>query len=108
MERYTRPIRLAFRLQSSLQYVRQRLAVQLLAVCCQIYDEAARYFWGCNTWRFCDDQEWDVLLRFLLNIGPNARSMIQKLEALAPASEQIGNVMGSRPRSVAGRFDWIV
>ena len=106
--RIARPKKLAFRLQSSLQYVRQHLAVQLLAVCCQIYEEAARYFWGCNIWRFSDDQEWGVLLRFLLTIGPNARSMIRRLEALAPVAGQIGHATGPRPSSVPDRSEWIV
>jgi len=80
------PTALAFRRQSSLEYVRQHLAVQLLAVCRQIYNEAAGYFWGCNVWRFSDDQDWDILLRFLLTIGENARAIIRKLEVFAPCA----------------------
>lgn len=78
-----RPPKLSFRQQSSLLYVRRCLAVGLLATCCQIFTEAASYFWGENVWRFSDDQEWEVLLRFLLTIGPTAKSMIRKLEVLA-------------------------
>lgn len=80
------PTALAFRRQHGLQYVRKHLAVHLLAVCRQIYNEAAGYFWGRNVWRFSDDQEWEILLRFLLTIGENARAMIRNLEVLAPCA----------------------
>ena len=79
-----RPTKVAFRLQSSLQYVRQHLVVQLLSVCCQIYNEAVGYFWSANVWRFTEDEDWEILLRFLLTIGPSATSRIERLEALAP------------------------
>ena len=80
-------LKLAFRLQSSLLYVRKRLVIQLLAVCRQIYNEAAAYFWGGNIWRFSHDEEWEVLTRFLLTIGPNARSMIHEIEVTAPLTD---------------------
>lgn len=80
------PTALAFRRQSGLQYVRKHLAVHLLAVCRQIYNEATGYFWGRNVWRFSDDQDWEILLRFLLTIGENARAMIRNLEVLAPCA----------------------
>lgn len=75
---------LAFRLQNDLHYVRKGLATQLLQVCCQIYNEAADYYWGSNIWRFSDDIGWEVLWRFLLSIGVQARSRIRKLDVLAP------------------------
>lgn len=87
------PIKVAFRLQSSLQYVRQHLAVQLLAVCCQIYNEAAGYFWGVNVWRFSDDHKWEIPLRFLLTIGESARSMLRKVEVLAPSAVMMYSVL---------------
>ena len=86
-----RPEEVAFRRQSSLQYVRRHLAVQLLAVCRQIYNEASQYFWGENVWRFSDDQNWEIVLRFLLTIGENARFMIKHLEALIPWPECDGD-----------------
>ena len=78
------PRRVAFRLQSGLVHVRKHLVPQLLQVCCQIYNEAAEYFWGGNVWCFMDDDGWVILWRFLLTIGPRARSMIQKLDVVAP------------------------
>ena len=78
------PQKVAFRLQAGLENVRRNLVVQLLAVCCQIYNEAAAYFWTSNTWRFSDDRNWEFLWRFLFTIGANARSMIQNLEVPAP------------------------
>ena len=88
----SRPTKVAFRLQSDLQYVRQHLAVQLLAVCCQTYNEAARYFWGDNVWRFSDDENWEILLRFMLTIGQNARSLIRRLEVLVPGAKRVADV----------------
>lgn len=88
-----RPTALAFRQQTSLQYVRKDLAAHLLAVCRQIYNEAAGCFWGRNVWRFSDDREWEILLRFLLTIGDNARAMIRKLEVLAPNTETYSHVL---------------
>ena len=64
--------------------MRKDLVVQLLGVCCQNYNEAAPYLWTYNSWRFSHDNSWQILLRFLLIIGPNARSMIEKIEILLP------------------------
>ena len=80
------PTQVAFRLQSSLQHVRQHLVVQLLSVCRQIYNEAAGYFWSANVWRFTEDEDWEILFRFLLTIGPSATSRVKRLEALAPSA----------------------
>lgn len=76
--------RIAFRLQESLAYVRRYLSPHLLQTCRQVYSEAAYYWWGYNTWRFTDDVGWVVLWRFLLSVGANALSHIQRLEVLAP------------------------
>lgn len=76
-----------------MHFVRKRLVVQLLAVGFQIYNEAARYFWSHNTWRFTDDQGWEILLRFMLTIGPNARALILELEALAPSVDKFSHVL---------------
>ena len=79
-----RSVKVAFRIQNSLRDVRTGLVVQILAVCCQIYNEAAPYFWTRNTWRFSYDLDWEYVLRFLLTIGPNARSMLQEIEIIVP------------------------
>ncbi|KAG7006521.1 hypothetical protein G7Y79_00014g036960 [Physcia stellaris] len=81
---FTQNSRIAIRLQASLGYVRKHLSPHLLQTCRQVYNEAAYHWWGCNIWRFTDDVGWVVLWRFLLSIGTNALSHIQKLEVLAP------------------------
>ncbi|MCJ1457344.1 hypothetical protein MMC28_007712 [Mycoblastus sanguinarius] len=56
----------------------------MLATCRQIYSEAANYFWSDNIWRFSDDEGWEGVFRFLLTIGPVARSRIHRLDILDP------------------------
>lgn len=73
-----------FRLQADLLFVRKELSTGLLGTCVQVYNEAANYFWRSNTWRFSDDDDWRGVYRFLLTIGPRARSRIQRLDILAP------------------------
>ena len=85
--------RIAIRLQASLEYVRKYLSPHLLQTCRQIYNEAAYYWWGHNTWRFTDDAGWVVLWRFLLSIGANAVSLIQSLEVLAPLVQNNGHTL---------------
>ena len=77
---------LEFRVQHDLVQVRTQLATGLLGTCKQIHVEAANYFWGDNTWRFSDDEEWEGLLRFLLSIGPGATARIRRLDVLAPSA----------------------
>ena len=73
-----------FRQQVDLTHVRDYLSVHILQVCRQIYQEAAHYFWGTNVWRFTDDEGWEILWRFLETIGPNARSMVSRIDVMAP------------------------
>lgn len=73
-----------FRLQTDLLHVRKELSTGLLGTCVQDYTGAADYFWRNNTWRFSDGDYWRGVYRFLLTIGPRARSRIQSLDVLAP------------------------
>lgn len=75
---------LKVRLQESLTYVRKEMATGLLGTCRQIYMEAAMYFWGDNIFKFSGRSGWQGLLRFLLTIGPQARSRIRRLDVHAP------------------------
>lgn len=75
---------LKVRLQESLTYVRKKMATGLLGTCRQIYREAAMYFWGYNIFKFSGRSGWQGLLRFLLTIGPQARSRIRRLDVHAP------------------------
>lgn len=78
-----------FRLQRDLFYIRKKLAVGLLRTCRQIYSEAAAYFWAGNLWKFEQDYDWRILLRFLLTIGPRPRSHIRHLAVPAPMPEHL-------------------
>lgn len=82
-------VKLVFRIQSDLLYVRKHLATGLLGTCTQIYREAADYFWCSNLWRFSGDQNWVTLYRFLLTIGPAARSRIKRLDVVATHARPI-------------------
>ena len=75
---------LKIRKQASLTYVRKELAAGLLGTCHQVYKEAAMYFWSDNLFRFPGRSGWQGLLRFLLTIGPAARSHIKRLDVHAP------------------------
>lgn len=75
---------LKVRLQESLTYVRKQMATGLLGTCRQVYREAAMYFWADNTFKFSGRSGWQGLLRFLLTIGPEARSRIRRLDVHAP------------------------
>lgn len=75
---------LKIRHQESLTYVRKEMATGLLGTCRQIYCEAAMYFWAQNLFKFSGRSGWQGLLRFLLTIGPAARSRIRRLDVHAP------------------------
>lgn len=76
------------RLQKDLVYVRTQMAPCLLATCAQVHAETADYFWGGNTFRFSDDNEWFVFLRFLLTIGAAARTRLRRVEVFAPIEQE--------------------
>jgi hypothetical protein len=69
-----------FRDQRDLQFVRKEMATGLLATCKQINQEASHVFWTENIFRFSGDENWNGIRRFLLAIGPRARSMLSVLE----------------------------
>lgn len=73
-------IKVIFQDQRDLLYVRKHLATGLLGTCTEVYNEAADLFWGSNIWRFSGDEDWVVLYRFLLTIGPVARTRIHRLD----------------------------
>ena len=75
---------LKVRLQESLTYVRKQMSTGLLGTCRQIYMEATMYFWGDNIFKFSGRSGWQGLLRFLLTVGPQARSRIRRLDVHAP------------------------
>lgn len=75
---------LKIRHQESLTYVRKKMATGLLGTCRQIYQEAAMFFWAENLFKFSGRSGWQGLLRFLLTIGPAARSRIRRLDVHAP------------------------
>lgn len=75
---------LKIRHQESLTYVRKEMATGLLGTCRQIYHEAAMFFWAENVFKFSGRSGWQGLLRFLLTIGPAARSRIRRLDVHAP------------------------
>ncbi len=75
---------LKIRHQEHLTYVRKEMATGLLGACRQIYHEAAMYFWAENLFKFSGRSGWQGLLRFLLTIGPTARSRIRRLDVHAP------------------------
>ncbi|KAE9965004.1 hypothetical protein BLS_005782 [Venturia inaequalis] len=70
--------------QHDLDHVRKEMATGLLATCKQINREAAMLFWRENTFRFSSDFDWRGLRRFLISIGPEARSRIRSLEVSPP------------------------
>ncbi|KAL8731676.1 MAG: hypothetical protein Q9166_003255 [cf. Caloplaca sp. 2 TL-2023] len=74
----------SFRIQKDLWYVRTNLAAGVLRTCRRAYFEAAGIFYARNIWRSSHGHDWHILLRFLITIGPRARSWIQNLEVLAP------------------------
>lgn len=92
---YNSESEIIFRIQSDLLHVRKHLATGLLGTCTQVYNEAANYFWGSNIWRFSGDEDWVGLYRFLLTIGPAARSRIHRLDVVAtyatPAVQPLAN-----------------
>ena len=73
-----------FLLQKDLLHISTDLAVGLLRTCRQIRDEALDIFYGDNSWKFSYDKDWHHLNRFLLTIGPRARSRIRDLTVWAP------------------------
>lgn len=75
---------LKIRHQESLTYVRKQMSTGLLGTCRQIYAEAAMFFWAENLFKFSGRSGWQGLLRFLLTIGPVARSRIRRLDVHAP------------------------
>ena len=75
---------LKIRHQESLTYVRKQMSTGLLGTCRQIYFEAAMFFWAGNLFKFSGRSGWQGLLRFLLTIGPAARSRIRRLDVHAP------------------------
>lgn len=75
---------LKIRHQESLTYVRKQMATGLLGTCRQVYYEAAMFFWAENLFKFSGRSGWQGLLRFLLTIGPAARSRIRRLDVHAP------------------------
>ena len=87
-----RPTKLTIRLQPSLEGMRRNLAINLSAVCRQVYHEAARYLRSKNTFVFSDDEDWFIVLKFLMTIGPNARSMIENIRVLPPSARRINDV----------------
>ncbi|QDS68777.1 hypothetical protein FKW77_005529 [Venturia effusa] len=70
--------------QHDLNYVRTEMATGLLAACKQVNREARMLFWRENTFRFSGDFGWRGLRRFLISIGPEARSRIRSLEVSPP------------------------
>lgn len=70
--------------QQDLNHVRKEMATGLLATCKQINREAAMLFWRENAFRFSSDFDWRGLRRFLISIGPKARSRIRSLEVSPP------------------------
>lgn len=70
--------------QQDLNYVRKEMATGLLGACKQINREAAMLFWRENAFRFSSDFDWCGLRRFLISIGPEARSRIRCLEVSPP------------------------
>lgn len=75
---------LKIRHQVCLTYVRKEMAPGLLGACRQIYQEAATFFWADNLFKFSGRSGWQGLLRFLLTIGPTARSRIRRIDVHAP------------------------
>ncbi|KAI9695704.1 MAG: hypothetical protein M1820_008467 [Bogoriella megaspora] len=70
--------------QHDLRNVRKTVPITLLSTCARIYHEASPFFWSHNTFRFSDDASWTMLYRFLLSIGPFARSRLTKIQVMAP------------------------
>ncbi|TLD35522.1 hypothetical protein E2P81_ATG01825 [Venturia nashicola] len=70
--------------QHDLNYVRKEMATGLLATCKQINREATMLFWRENAFRFSNDFDWRGIRRFLIAIGPEARSRIRSLEVSPP------------------------
>jgi hypothetical protein len=70
--------------QSDLKYVRRELATGILATCKQVRMEATMLFWRENSFRFSGDFDWRGLRRFLVSIGPEARSRIRSLDVCPP------------------------
>ncbi|KAL8834906.1 MAG: hypothetical protein Q9170_003548 [Blastenia crenularia] len=70
--------------QYDLRYLRTNLGAGLLRTCKEIHDEALMYFYGLNQFRFTGKGAWHGLLRFLVTIGPSARSHIKTLDVCAP------------------------
>jgi hypothetical protein len=70
--------------QQDLVFVRKELAIGLLGTCRQLRMEATRIFWSENQFCFSGDFEWTGLRRFLTTVGPEARSMISRLDVALP------------------------
>lgn len=70
--------------QHDLNYVRKEMAIGLLSTCKQINREATLLFWRENAFHFSSDFDWHGLRRFLIAIGPEARSRIRSIEVSPP------------------------
>jgi hypothetical protein len=70
--------------QHDLNYVRKEMATGILATCKQVRMEATMIFWRENSFRFSGDFDWRGLRRFLVSIGPEARSRIRSLHVCPP------------------------
>ena len=75
---------LKIRHQESLEYIRKQMATGLLGTCRQVYNEAARFFWSDNHFKFSGRSGWQGFLRFYLTIGPQARARIHSVDVHAP------------------------
>jgi hypothetical protein len=75
-----------FRDQEDLKYIRKEMAVTFLQTCRQVNREAAMIFWRENTFRFSADFTWVILRRFLVTIGPAARSRLRTVEVVLPGN----------------------
>lgn len=75
-----------FRDLEDLKYIREEMAVAFLQTCKQVNREATMIFWRENTFRFSADFSWLVLRRFLVTIGPAARSRLRTLDIVPPGN----------------------
>ncbi|CAD6572489.1 MAG: hypothetical protein ASARMPREDX12_005246 [Alectoria sarmentosa] len=75
---------LKIRYQEGLEYVRKEMATGLLGTCRQVYNEAARFFWSENHFKFSGRSGWQGFLRFYLTIGAQARARIHRVDVHAP------------------------
>jgi hypothetical protein len=70
--------------QADLNYVRKEMSTGILATCKQVKMEATSIFWRENSFRFSGDFDWRGVRRFLVTIGPEARSRIRSLTVCPP------------------------